>query len=93
MTHLKTLLTGPAKIALAGTGFLGVMYDTAWKTFVRKFSQPHLILGLQLTQIQNYPQLVPYDSGSFVILVEKVVTFVDVLRRFHYSNECSHQVM
>ena len=56
MTHLKTLLSGPAKIALAGMVYSGFMYDTAWKTLERKFGQPHLIIGSQLTKIQNHPQ-------------------------------------
>ena len=56
MKHLKTLLTGPAKIALAGMGSSGVMYNTAWKTLERKFGQPHLIIGSQskFKIIHNY---------------------------------------
>ena len=87
MTHLKTLLTGPAKRALAGRGYSGVRYNTAWKTLERKFGQPHLIMGSQLTKIQNHPQLRPYDSSSFVIFVDTVENFVNVLQQFGYRND------
>ena len=87
MTHLKTLLTGPAKNALAGMGYSGVMYDTAWKTLERKFGQPHLIIRSQLTRIQNHPQLRPYDRASFVIFVDTVGNFVNVLQQFGYSKD------
>ena len=86
MTHLKTLLTGPVKRALAGMGYSGVMYNTAWKTLERKFGQPHLIIGSQLTKIENHSQLRPYDSASFVIFVDTVGNFVNVLQQFDYSN-------
>ena len=55
MTHLKTLLTGPAKRAFMGMGYSGVMHDTAWQTLQRKFGQPHLIVSTQLSKIQNHP--------------------------------------
>ena len=80
MTHLKALLSRPAKRALAGMGYSGVMYDTAWKTLERKFGQPHLIIGSQLTKTQNHPQLRPYDSANFVIFVDAVGNFVNVLQ-------------
>ena len=51
MTLLKTLLTGPANRALAGMGYSGAIYDTAWKTPELKFGQPHLIKGSQLTKV------------------------------------------
>ena len=85
VTHLKVLLTGPAKRALAGMGCSGVMYETAWKTLERKFGQPYLIIGSQLTKIQNHPQLRPYDSANFVIFVDG--NFVNVLQQFGYCND------
>ena len=87
MTHLKTLLTGPAKRALAGVGYSGVMYNTAWKRLERKFGQPHLIIVSQLTKIQNHPQLLPYNSANFVIFVDTVGNFVNDLQQFGYSND------
>ena len=90
MTQLKTLLSGPAKTAQAGMGYSGVTYDTAWKTLERKFGQPHLIIGSQLIKIhkiQNYLQLRPYDSASFIIFVDTVGNFLYVLQHFGYSND------
>ena len=87
MTHLKTLLTRPAKIALAGMGYSGVVHETAGKTLEQKFGQPHLIIGSQLTKNQNHPQLRPYDSSNFVIFVDTVGNFVNVLQQFGYSND------
>ena len=63
------------------------MYDTDWKTLERKFGQPHLIIGSQLTKIQNHPQLRPYDNASFVIFVDTVGNFVKVLKQIGYSND------
>ena len=87
MTHSKTLLTGPAKRALAAMGYSGVMYDTALKTLERKFGQPHLIIGSKLAEIQNHPQLRPYDNSSFANFVHTVGNFVYVLHHFGYSND------
>ena len=67
--------------------YSGVMYDTAWKTLERKFGQPHLIIGSQLTKIQNHPKLRPYDSSSFFIFVDTVGNFVNALQQFGYSND------
>ena len=68
-------------------GYSGVMYDTAWKKLERKFGQPHLIIESQLTKIQNHPHLRPSDSSSFVIFVDTVGNFVNVLQQFGYSND------
>ena len=87
MTHLKTLLTGPAKRALAAMSYLGVMYDTARKALERKFGQPHSIIGSQLIKFRNHPQLRPYDSANFVVFVDTVGNFVNVLQPFGYSND------
>ena len=89
MTHLKTLLTGPANRALAGMGYSGVMYNTACKTLERRLGQPHLIIGSQLTKFQNHPQIRPYDMASFVIFVNTVGNFVNVLQQIVYSNNFS----
>ena len=86
MTHLKTL-TGPAQRTLAGMGYSGVMYNTAWKTLERKCGHSHLIIGSKSTKIQNHPQLRPYDSANFVIFVDTVGNFVNVLQQFGYSND------
>ena len=87
MTHLKILLTGPAKWALTGIGYSGVMYETAWKTLESKFGQPHLITGSQLTKTENHQQIRPYNIASFVIFVDTVGNFVNVLQQFGYSND------
>ena len=87
MTHLKILLTGPAKWALTGIGYSGVMYDTAWKTLESKFGQPHLITGSQLTKTENHPQIRPYNIASFVIFVDTVGNFVNVLQQFSYNSD------
>ena len=38
--HLKTLVKGKAKAAIAGFGYSGALYHTAWDTLVRNFGQP-----------------------------------------------------
>ena len=35
MSHLKTLVKGKAKAAIAGLGYSGALYHTAWDTLVR----------------------------------------------------------
>ena len=37
MNHLKTLVTGKAKAAIAGLGYAGQMYTIAWDTLTRLF--------------------------------------------------------
>ena len=64
LTHLKRMLTGPARRALVGMGYSGVMFDTAWKILGRKFGRPHLKIGRQFTKIDNHLQLRPYDRAS-----------------------------
>ena len=62
------------------------MYHKARKTLERKFGQPHLIIGSQLTKIQNHLQLRPYVSASFNILFDTVGKSVNVLQQIGHSN-------
>ena len=40
LSHLKTLVKGKAKAAIAGLGYSGALYHTAWDTLVRNFGRP-----------------------------------------------------
>ena len=40
MSHLKTLVKGRAKVAIAGLGYSGVMYSAAWNALVTNFGRP-----------------------------------------------------
>ena len=44
MNHLKTLVGGKAKAAIAGVGYSGQMYDWAWSTLERQFGRPQIIV-------------------------------------------------
>ena len=87
MTHLKTLLIGPANRALMGMGYCRATYDTAWQTWQRKFGQFHSIVSTQVSKIQRYPFMKPYDSECFINLMETISKFVHVLQQFDYSND------
>ena len=45
MNHLKTMVTGKAKEAIAGLGYTAEMYNVAWNVLVRNFGKPQMILN------------------------------------------------
>ena len=48
MNHLKTMVTGKAKEAIAGLGYTAEMYNMAWNVPVRNFGKPQMVVNAQL---------------------------------------------
>ena len=47
MNHLKTMVTGKAKEAIAGLGYTAEMYNVAWNVLVRNFGKPQMVVDAQ----------------------------------------------
>ena len=45
MNHLKTMVTGKAKEAIAGLGYTAEMYNVAWNVLVRNFGKPQMVVN------------------------------------------------
>ena len=56
MNHLKTLVTGKAKEAIAGLGYTAEMYNVAWNVLVRNFGKPQMVVNAQLKRIYSFLQ-------------------------------------
>ena len=56
MNHLKTMVTGKAKEAIAGLGYTAEMYNVAWNVLVRNFEKPQMVVNAQLKRIYSFPQ-------------------------------------
>ena len=66
MSHLKTLVKGKAKAAIAGLGFSGTMYNTAWNALVSHFGRPQTIVNAQMKQIHTSPFIKSHDSTAII---------------------------
>ena len=62
MSHLKTMVTGKAKEAIAGLGYTAEMYNVAWNVLVRNFGKPQMVVNAQLKRIYSFPPMKPYDG-------------------------------
>ena len=87
MSRLKTLLVGKAKRAVKGMGYAIAMYDYAWNTLQRKFSQPHPIVSSQLPKIQSFSQFRFNDFALLVEFFDTISSFMKILQQFGYSND------
>ena len=56
MNHLKTMVTGKAKEAIAGLGYTAEMYNVAWNVLVRNFEKSQMFVNAQLKRIYSFPQ-------------------------------------
>ena len=54
MNHLKTMVTGKAKEAIAGLGYTAEMYNVAWNVLVRNFGKPQMVVNAQLKRIYSF---------------------------------------
>ena len=63
MNHLKTMVTGKAKEAIAGLGYTAEMYNVAWNVLVQKFGKPQMVVNAQLKRIYSFPPMEPYDGA------------------------------
>ena len=59
MNHLKTMVTGKVKEAIAGPGDTAEMYNVAWNVLVRNFGKPQKVMNAQLKRIYSFPPMKP----------------------------------
>ena len=66
MNHLKTMVTGKAKEAIAGLGYTAEMYNVAWNVLVRNFGKPQMVVNAQLKRIYSFPSMKLYDGAALI---------------------------
>ena len=78
MNHLKTLVTGRAKAAIAGLGYTVEMYNVAWNVLVRNFENLRMVVNAQLKRIYSFPPMKLYDGVALIKFARTVIKFARV---------------
>ena len=89
MSHLKTLVKGKAKAAIAGLGYSGALYHTAWDTLVRNFGRPQTVVNAQMKLIHTYHFIKSHDSAAIIKYAELITTCVSVLNQYGFTGDLS----
>ena len=92
MNHLKTMVTGKAKEAIAGLGYTAEMYNVAWNVLVRNFGKPQMVVNAQLKRIYSFPPMKPYDGAALIKFARIVSSCVNVLTQFNYVGDLNSGV-
>ena len=91
MNHLKTMVTGKAKEAIAGLGYTAEMYNVAWNVLVRNFGKPQMVVNAQLKRIYSFPSMKPYDGTALIKFARIVSSCVNVLTQFNYVGDLNSE--
>ena len=91
MNHLKTMVTGKAKEAIAGLGYTAEMYNVAWNVLVRNFGKPQMVVNAQLKRTYSFPPMKPYDGAAFIKFARIVSSCVNVLTQFNYVGDLNSE--
>ena len=91
MNHLKTMVTGKAKEAIAGLGYTAEMYNVAWNVLVRNFGKPQMVVNAQLKRIYSFPPMKPYDGAALIKFARRVSSCVNVLTQFNYVGDLNSE--
>ena len=91
MNHLKTMVTGKAKEAIAGLGYTAEMYNVAWNVLVRNFGKPQMVVNAQLKRIYSFPSMKPYDGAALIRFARIVSSCVNVLTQFNYVGDLNSE--
>ena len=91
MNHLKTMVTGKAKEAIAGLGYTAEMYNVAWNVLVRNFRKPQMVVNAQLKRIYSFPPMKPYDGAALIKFARIVSSCVNVLTQFNYVGDLNSE--
>ena len=86
MNHLKTMVTGKAKEAIAGLG-----YTAEWNVLVRNFGKPQMVVNAQLKRIYSFPPMKPYDGAALIKFARIVSSCVNVLTQFNYVGDLNSE--
>ena len=91
MSHLKTLVKGKAKAAIAGLAYAGALYHTAWDTLVRNFGRPQTVVNAQMKLIHTYPFIKSHDSAAIIKYAQLITTCVSVLNQYGFTGDLSSE--
>ena len=91
MNHLKTMVTGKAKEAIAGSGYTAEMYNVAWNVLVRNFGKPQMVVNAQLKRIYSFPPMKPYNGTALIKFARIVSSCVNVLTQFNYVGDLNSE--
>ena len=91
MNHLKTMVTGKAKEAIAGLGYTAKRYNVAWNVLVRNFGKPQMVVNAQLKRIYSFPPMKPYDGTALIKFARIVSSCVNVLTQFNYVGDLNSE--
>ena len=91
MNHLKTMVTGKAKEAIAGLGYTAEMYNVAWNVLVRNFGKPQMVVNAQLKRIYSFPPMKPYDGAALIKFARIVSSCVNVLTQRNYVGDLNSE--
>ena len=80
MSHLKTLVKGKAKAAIA-------VYSAAWNGLVTDFGRPQTIVNAQMKQIHLSPFIKSHDSAAIIKYAQLITTCVNVLKQFGFTGD------
>ena len=87
MSHLKTLLTGKARAAIASMGYPGDLYGEVWALLERRFGRPYLIVEAQLNTLRNQQAIRMHDSKALVSYSTTISKVVSVLKHYKYEGD------
>ena len=83
MNHLKTMVTGKTKEAIAGLGYTAEMYNVACNVLVRNIGKPQMVVNAQLKRIYSFLPMKSYDGASLIKFVKFASSCVNVLTQFN----------
>ena len=86
LTHLKTLVTGKAKNAIAEFAYFGLMYRDARKTLERKFGQPQAVVSAHLDKLSSFPPLKMHNSDNIINYSATISSPVGVFKSLSYDS-------
>ena len=73
MNHLKAMVTGKTKEAIAGLAYTAEMYNVAWNVLVRNFGKPH---NAQLKRFYPFPPMKLHDGAALIKFARRVSSCV-----------------
>ena len=88
MNHLKTMVTGKAKEAIAGLGYTAEMYNLV---LVRNFGKPQRVVNAQLKKNYSFPPMKPYDGAALIKFARIMSSCVNVLTQFNYVGDLNSE--
>ena len=73
MNHLKPMVTGKAKEAIAGLGYTAEMYNVTWNDLIRNFGKPQMVVNTQLKRIHSFPPI-KLSHGAAIMKYARIVS-------------------